>query len=420
VKRTRWISALMGLLAAFGTSARPARALPEAWQAWTEGDIALARARAEDALATGHARDAAEHLLFLCDYVSGDYRGALARLDRIAVDYVDRPALSELALDAYVHLGDFQVAADFARSVRSLPATYRALAELHAAKPLGVQLSGVTAVPFADHELREHFPGFDAAINGTRLRSHMDTGGSYLIMGPDRAKALGIETIAGEMSAAHLNLDRMRLAHGIAERFELGDAVLTNVPVTVLPTLTGEMDYVIFGTCILERFLATFDYPAHRMVLSRRRDETARAAHLAQLPAESTRVPFHLWGDHFMFARGHIGPHRDLNFFIDSGLVIIQDGADGQPHQAAFTSSAKKLRAFGVTSETIKSGFGEMSHPIGLGSLEQTGHYIVPGRVGDGEFGGVRIDGLLSHAFLKRYVWTIDFDAMEYRFAQPR
>jgi hypothetical protein len=42
---------------------------------------------------------------------------------------------------------------------------------------------------------------------------------------------------------------------------------------------------------------------------------------------------------------------------------------------------------------------------------------MVVGAAGDQRFGGVRIDGLISHAFLKRYAWTIDFDARLYRFA---
>ena len=33
--------------------------------------------------------------------------------------------------------------------------------------------------------------------------------------------------------------------------------------------------------------------------------------------------------------------------------------------------------------------------------------------------GARRIDGPISHAFLKRYVWTIDFDSREYRFTEP-
>lgn len=34
----------------------------------------------------------------------------------------------------------------------------------------------------------------------------------------------------------------------------------------------------------------------------------------------------------------------------------------------------------------------------------------------DRNFGGVRIDGLISHAFLFKYSWTINFDKYEYIF----
>jgi hypothetical protein len=128
-------------------------------------------------------------------------------------------------------------------------------------------------------------------------------------------------------------------------------------------------------------------------------------------------VPFYLWSDHFMFARGSFGEHRDLTYFVDSGLVLMKPGEDGQIHQAAFTTSERKLREYGVPSDEIKSGFFQ-APALGLGQLEQTGHYVVPGQAGDGEFGGVGVDGLISHAFLKKYVWTLDFDERAYRFAE--
>jgi hypothetical protein len=36
-----------------------------------------------------------------------------------------------------------------------------------------------------------------------------------------------------------------------------------------------------------------------------------------------------------------------------------------------------------------------------------------------GSLGGISIDGLISHAFLKEYVWTLDFDRMRYVFSHP-
>jgi hypothetical protein len=355
----------------------------------------------------------------LCDYVSGEYQAALERFARIPADYADRDLLLEPALEASVHLREYDKALAFAQAEGAFPKHVVERLARHAARPMAVSLAGVAGVPFAEHPLAENFPGFVAEINGTKLIAHMDTGGSYIIMGPERAKALGVETAMGEESRAHLNLMRMQLAHGIADTFVLGPAALRNVPVTVLPTLTGESDYIIFGTCILEQFLTTLDYPAQRMILSPRGNDALRREHLARLPREFSLVPFYVWSDHFMFARGHFGDRRDLTFFVDSGLVILNSGEDGQVHQAAFTTSARNLRELGVSADAIRSGFFPIPS-LGLGTREQTGHYAVPGSAGDGDLGGVRVDGLISHAFLKRYVWTIDFDTMEYRFSDPR
>jgi len=55
-----------------------------------------------------------------------------------------------------------------------------------------------------------------------------------------------------------------------------------------------------------------------------------------------------------------------------------------------------------------------------LGPLEQEGHLVLAGREEKdswGKFEEVRIDGLLSHAFLKHYVWTIDFNERIYIFS---
>jgi hypothetical protein len=35
------------------------------------------------------------------------------------------------------------------------------------------------------------------------------------------------------------------------------------------------------------------------------------------------------------------------------------------------------------------------------------------------ELGGVAIDGILSHGFLRRYAWTLDFEAMTMTFSTP-
>jgi hypothetical protein len=236
-------------------------------------------------------------------------------------------------------------------------------------------------------------------------------------MGPDRARALGIEAIRAGTGRAHLNRMHVEMSCGIAERFVLGDAVLNNVPVDILSTLTGDSDLVIFGTNVLEQFLSTMDYPRRRPILSKRGNRDAALAHHALLPGEAVSVPFQLWGDHYMFARGGLGARRDLNFFVDSGLVSMHPDGRGGVRQASFTSSKGRFKQWGVPAADVGRGYFESPDPLMLGPLREDRPMMVVGAAGDQDFGGVRIDGLISHGFLRRYVWTIDFDAREYRFA---
>ena len=50
-------------------------------------------------------------------------------------------------------------------------------------------------MPFADAPLGEWFPAFKAEINGQALTAHVDTGGSFLHLGPDRARALSLKAV---------------------------------------------------------------------------------------------------------------------------------------------------------------------------------------------------------------------------------
>jgi hypothetical protein len=292
--------------------------------------------------------------------------------------------------------------------------------EEHTRRPFGVNLSGVTAVPFADAPLGAWLPAFDAEIDGQALTAHVDTGGAFLHMGPDRVRALGIRTVTCGTARAHLNSMRVGMSYGIAERFVLGDAVLRNVPVDVLDSLTGDSDLVIFGTNLLERFLSTMDYPARRLILSKRGDAEAAASHRALLPVDGVKVPFHLWGSHQMFARGGLGARNDLNWFVDSGLVSLQPDGNGGTRQASFTTSKRRFRQWGIPGADIRRGYFESSSPLRLGPLLEDRPLMVVGAAGEQSFGGIRIDGVISHAFLKRFVWTLDFDTREYRFAARR
>lgn len=388
--------------------------LEDAWAAFESGDIPLAHACAQEGLANKEANNEARHVLFLTAFVSGDYEGSLLHYASIGESYERLGELDEPVLNAYLHLNRFDYAERFARQ-HGMPEWHVDVLARQARHPLKVDLDKVTVVPFAEHFLVEYFPGFDAEINGTKVTAHIDTGGTFLHMGPKRAKRLGIELLEG--GTGHHGSREVSLFHGIAETFRLGEVKLENVPVVVLPSLVGGEDFIIFGTKILQQFLSTLDYPNKRLILSPRQSERDRERHLALLPRRSTRVPFSMWGDHFMFVRGSVGNHTGLNFFVDSGLVDVTPDGKGGMLQSAFTTSQKKFLEWGFTEDQTNRPRFESNQALAIGPLEQTELLFRAGTVGDTSFGGVRIDGLISHAFLKRYSWTIDFDRREYIFA---
>lgn len=67
------------------------------------------------------------------------------------------------------------------------------------------------------------------------------------------------------------------------------------------------------------------------------------------LQFECMDVPFFVWGDHYMFARGGFGDHRDLNFFVDSGLVSLHADGRGGIRPASTIDFDRMEYRFGAT-----------------------------------------------------------------------
>jgi hypothetical protein len=413
---TLCILASAALLAAAGPAAgRDGSAGPEpAWAAWERGEILEAESLAASI------QDAQErnHLLFLCSFVRGDYEKALLRYAELTPSYPKTKELDRPVVDALLHLSRVEEAERFAKEKKMAEHLCRMLAAC-AKQPLRVSLAGTTEVPFKKVMLQgmlnltDYIPGFGAELNGKEVNAFVDTGGAWLHMSLSKARKLGIEVF--EAGSGFQGTMKRDLYFGMAKSFRLGEARLENVPIVVFSTITGGEDMVIFGTSILKKFLATLDYPGRRLVLSPRGNPALRKAHLGRFRKDSVEIPFYLWGDHYMFARGGVGGNRKLNFFIDSGLVSIHP--DRNFRQAAFTTPKGNYEKWGVDSTKVKSVF-ELSLPLCLGPLEQKGHLVLgASKAVAGSFGGVKIHGLISHAFLKRYAWTLDFDLRRYLFS---
>lgn len=236
-------------------------------------------------------------------------------------------------------------------------------------------------IPYADHPLAPYLPTVPARLDGHDVTVHVDTGGTHLVMGTERAQRLGIAlTTQGRGFHGHR---RATLHTGLVRELELGPARLHDVPVQAMPTLTGPQDVIVIGTNVLERFQVTVDHPGRRLRVAPRGTPLPPGVH----------VPFHRWGAHYLYAEGGFGPAR-TTWFLDTGYLHVDDDA----RQASLV--ARPRRDWG-------------SGPLRLGALTEDAPLVVeaPRRVPWSTFGRVRIDGLLTHALLGRYVWTIDFDA---------
>jgi hypothetical protein len=365
-------------------------------RAWRSGDVEEAARLAAEA--------GDEHLLVLADLVRGRFEPALTRYESLAGGFRLR-ALDEPVAHAWLHLDQVDRACEHLRRRRRRIPPGLALRRDH---PMTVKAAEPVRLPFGDHPLAAYLPAAEGALNGHRTLLHLDTGGTFLVMGTERAAAMGVETVPN--GRRFHGLTRTPVRTGIARELALGGAMLTNVPVDVVPTLTGPQDLVIMGTCLLRRFLATIDTPAGHLLLAPRGHRP---------PHDGIRVPFYLWGDHFMFARGGYGHHRDLTFFVDSGLVHVLEDEDGTPRQAAMLATRSQYHSWGIPTADLAATHLKAAHPLRLGALEQAGHLlsVAPGRTAPwSRFGGVTIDGLLSQAFLAKYAWTLDFDRHEYTF----
>ncbi|MFI7705127.1 retropepsin-like aspartic protease [Nonomuraea sp. NPDC049480] len=366
-------------------------------RAWASGDVEEAARLAAE---TGD-----ERLLVLADLVRGRFEQGLARYASLPGGLGLRP-LDEPVAHAWLHLDRADQACEhLRRRLRRIPPDL-ALRRDH---PMTVKAAGPVRLPFGDHPLAAYMPAVEGTLNGHRTLLHLDTGGTFLVMGTGRAAATGVASVPN--GRRFHGVARVPAGTGIVRELDLGGAALENVPVDIVPTLTGPQDIVIMGTSLLRRFLPTIDTPAGHLLLAPREQP---------VPPGGIRVPFRLWGDHFMFARGGYGPRRDLTFFIDSGLVhLLEDEQDGVIRQAAVLATRAQYRSWGVPDAGLSGTHLKAAHPLRLGPLEQSGHVlsIAPGRRAPWSgFGGVRVDGLLSQAFLGAYAWTLDFGRHEYTF----
>lgn len=249
------------------------------------------------------------------------------------------------------------------------------------------------ALPFLQDDDWE-LPTVEIEIDGEPVHAWIDTGGDRLTL----PHSFDIEPL-GRFSGTFEGV------YGRVEEVRLGPVTARAVPV-----MTADLERPVIGTGFLRRFLPTLDYPGRRLIL---RPPDAD-------PGRGVGVPFKIAGTHLMLVDGVLND-APMTFLVDSGLR--------DEHGTAFTAPAATLAAAGIAlpataPERGSTGAGEVTLELGrfpirrlaVGSLVQED---LLGLYGAFPKGLEQVHGLVSHGFLRRYRWTIDFTRMTMRFALP-
>lgn len=382
----------------------------------------LARGAFEDAVREAErllkdveTEEAGLRLLVLTTHLTGDYRGSISWYDRLGERSRIKNELAETVIWSHFHLGDIEGALRRFRGVR-FPGdrAFKAILERFRERPMRVQIPGVVELPFTEDALTPYMPGFPMKIEGRRAVGRLDTGGSFVHVSASLAKDLGIKALVKTRGFAALTSDT--IGYGFAD-IELGAILLSNVPVLIhergLPAqaIAAAFDVElgpIIGTNILERFLATVDGPGKRLILSGRGNADMKRKHEALLGGDGEAVPFALWQDHYLIVHGDVGGSSGVGMFVDSGLVVV----DAEQGQASMLTPYRILESWKV----IRSDQAFTEIPGGVRIGDATAYHATAYAVSDklwkrfGDWGGVRVDTLLSWGFLKEFAWTLDFD----------
>ena len=406
----RWMSIRVGLCVLALTSSAVAQ--DSGWLAFERNDLAAASRLADQAISQNAANQRALHLRILTSFLSGKFEQALAGYEKLASNYLGRndESLMWAILNAYLHLERYSDAAAFAQTMELSKVEHLWLEE-RARNPQIVQLDGTTIVAFSpDNFLGDLMPAVEVELNGIPLVAHLDTGGSFITMARTRARELGIKT--REAGTGVANNQSTSLRRGLADTLILGDAHFANVPVTTVESLTGQLEsLVILGTRILSNFLMTWDNERGRLILTDRSDDAALEQHRADYIRGIESTNFYLYSDHYIWVNGIVAD-REVLMFLDTGLVTL----DPHGEQPAGGIPATVLDAWDLGST---DGFtGAVSVSLGPVRRNVSSFSVFSDRRNLPRLENTGPDVLLSHGFLKHYVWTLDFD--DYRlYLQP-
>lgn len=272
-----------------------------------------------------------------------------------------------------------------------------------------------------------NLPIVKVKVNGQPINVFIDTGADRFVLKSSMAKKLELKPVAS-FAGIYAGGKTAETGYSRLNTLDMGDVTLHSVPVDIAAfpdswiftdETTGKHIEVdgILSTGVFHQFLTTLDYPARQLVLSPRLNDRTGPE-----PRKGVHIPFILEGTHFMIVKGAINGKDGMTFFLDSGL----DDPD-----VSILLQKESLNYAGITLQTRdqytpdgdKSGLGGGGFEItpfaidsaSVGTLKQTGLTGLYGVLPEGLYhteSGMILDGFVSHQFLKKYKWTMDFDSM--------
>jgi hypothetical protein len=374
-------------------------------------------AQAQDILKSLTDMSNAMYLNAQIEYMNGNYQKAEELYATLQSSEFKREAEQGLEL-VYYQTGQYSKA----KSLPSPSSIGEMMMAFGGRRPYAIEWSGAenAIIPFIEPE---PLPLIQIKIRGEMYNFIIDSGAGDTILDVDLSAKLGVKSIttltgvgAGDMSAT--------ANYGILDEIVLGNMKISTVPVTIMPTAPFSAVYNneveihgVMGVGVFRQFFSIMDYPAGQLVLYPKDKKVTLK--------NAKEIPFALASSHLIIAKGEANG-REINVFMDSGLAVPGVGILLSNDTIGYTNtdvsepeSVEGVGAGGVTEfqiseftvDTFKLGIlQEVKDLYGLLGIFPESMYF-------NEKGGFFIDTLVSHEFLKRYKWAIDFDSMKMIFA---
>lgn len=386
---------LAGLLLTLGTS-MPIRAA-------TEASEAEFLAKTEQAYLASEEQPRAMRQAMLALWQNHlDTARALAKAewDR---DSTNKTAAAILA-EANYRAGDFAQASTWFRAAdKAQKADMTAL--FGARVPYARDMAQAIELPFVH---TDPLPMIVATIADENINLVIDTGAAELTLSPEVAARAGVELALSQAQGTFAGGKQAPVSAGRLPAISLGGVLIRDIPVQVLDTskfsaaANGLTVHGVVGTTFLRQFRSTLDYRQGELLLRPRKSEGNRSG-----------TPFWMLGDHYIVAAGRVNNALGL-YFIDTGAAGMGLALPAKTLEEAHivTDASKSTTGVGGGGNISITPF--VASSVRLGDDSATN---VPGVAGafpavlETVF-GVRLHGLISHAYFRQSALTFDFDSM--------